>query len=104
MKRSIEPSTPSTSRAGRFTTAQVLSMLESDNENELLNDVDYPSDEIASSSDSESESVQSDPDPSNVNAQDDVSDNGGGDAPPPSQRRRCAVNTVHMLDKGWSKT
>ena len=104
MKRSIEPSTPSTSRAGRFTTAQVLSMLDSDNENELLNDVDYPSDEIASSSDSESESVQSDPDPSNINAQDDVSDNGGGDAPPPSQRRRCVVNTVHMLDKGWSKT
>ena len=72
MKRSIEPSTPSTSRAGRFTTAQVLSMLDSDNDNELLNDVDYPSDEIASSSDSES--VQSDH--SNVNAQDDVSDNG----------------------------
>ena len=33
-------------------------MLDSDNENELLNDVDYPSDEIASSSDSDS--VQSD--------------------------------------------
>ena len=63
MKRSIEPATPSTSRAGRFTTAQVLSMLDSDNENELLNDVDYASDEIASSS----ESVPSDP--SNVNTQ-----------------------------------
>ena len=35
-------------------------MLDPDNENELLNDVDYPSDEIALSSDSESESVQSD--------------------------------------------
>ncbi len=42
-------------------------MLDSDNENELLNDVDYPSDETASSSDSESESVQSDH--SNVNVQ-----------------------------------
>ena len=50
MKRSIEPASPSTSRAGRFTTAHVLSMLDSDNENELLNGVDYPSDEIASSS------------------------------------------------------
>ena len=63
MKGSIEPATPSTSRACGFTTAQVFSMLDSDNENELLNDVDYPSDEIASSS----ESVQSDH--SNVNAQ-----------------------------------
>ena len=50
MKLSIKPATPSTSRAGRFTTAQVLSMLDSDDENELLNGVDYPSDEIASSS------------------------------------------------------
>ena len=41
MKRSIEPATQSTSRAVRFTTAQVLSMLDSDNENELLTDVDY---------------------------------------------------------------
>ena len=86
MKCSIEPTTPSTSRAGRFTTAHVLSMLDSDNENELLNDVDYPSDEIASSSDSDS--VQSDH--SNVNTQDDVSDNGGGDAPPSSKQRRWA--------------
>ena len=39
MKVSIEPATPSKSRAGRFTTAQVLSMLDSDNENELLNGV-----------------------------------------------------------------
>ena len=101
MKCSIEPATPNTNRAGRFTAAQVLSMLDSDNENELLNiNVDYPSDEIASSSNSES--VQSDP--SNVNVQNDVSDNWGGDTPPPSQRRRCAVNSAHMLDKGWSKT
>ena len=47
MKLSIEPATPSKSRAGRFTTDHVLSMLDSDNENELLNGVDYPSDEIA---------------------------------------------------------
>ena len=67
MKLSVQPGTPTTSRACRFATAQVLSMLDSDNENELLNDADYPSDEIASSSDSESESVQSDH--SNVNAQ-----------------------------------
>ena len=44
MKLSIEPTT---SRAGWFTTAHVLSMLDSDNENELLNGVDYSSDEIA---------------------------------------------------------
>ena len=47
MKLSIEPASPSTSRAGRFTTAQVFSMLDLDNENELLNGIDYPSDEIA---------------------------------------------------------
>ena len=47
MKLSVEPATPTTSRACRFTTAQVLSMLDSDNEKEPLNDVDYPSDEIA---------------------------------------------------------
>ena len=41
-------------------------MLDLDNENELVNDVDYPSDEIASSSDS---------DESNV-IRDDMSDNG----------------------------
>ena len=67
MTLSIEPATQTTSRACRFTTAQVLLMLDSDNENELLNDVDYPSDETASSSDSESESVQFDH--SNVNVQ-----------------------------------
>ena len=52
MKRSIEPATPSsTGREVRFTTtAGVMSMLDSDNENELLNNLDYPSDEIASSS------------------------------------------------------
>ena len=50
MTRSIEPATPSTSRAGMFTIDHVLSMLDSDNENELLNGVDYPSDEIAESS------------------------------------------------------
>ena len=58
MKCSIEPATPSMSRACRFTTAQVLSMLDSDHENELLNGVDYPSDEIASSSDSNSLAVK----------------------------------------------
>ena len=67
MTLSIEPATQTTNRACRLTTAQVLLMLDSDNENELLNDVDYPSDETASSSDSESESVQSDH--SNVNVQ-----------------------------------
>ena len=50
MKLSIEPATPSKSRAGRFTIDHVLSMLDSDNENELLNGVDYPFDEIAESS------------------------------------------------------
>ena len=50
MKLSIEPATPSKSRAGRFTTDHVLSMLDSDNENELLNGVHYPYDEIAESS------------------------------------------------------
>ena len=50
MKLSIEPATPSKSRAGRFTTDHVLPMLHSDNENELLNGVDYSSDEIAESS------------------------------------------------------
>ena len=47
MKLLIEPATLSKSRAGRFTTDQILSMLDSDNENELLNGVDYASDEIA---------------------------------------------------------
>ena len=47
MKLLIEPATQSTSRACRFTTDHVLSMLDSANENELLNGVDYPSDEIA---------------------------------------------------------
>ena len=50
MKLSIEPATANKSRAGRFTTDHVLSMLDLDNENELLNGVDYPSDEIAESS------------------------------------------------------
>ena len=30
-----------------------------------------------------------------------MSDNEGGDAPPPRQRRRGADNGVHMLDNGW---
>ena len=42
MKRSIDNATPTTNKAGRFTTTQVLAMLDSDNENELVNDVDYP--------------------------------------------------------------
>ena len=56
----------STSRAGRFTTAQLLSMLDSDNENERLNEVAYPY-LIKLLSHPESESMQSDH--SNVNAQ-----------------------------------
>ena len=50
MKLLIEPATPSKSRAGWFTIDHILSMLESDNKNELLNGVDYPSDETAESS------------------------------------------------------
>ena len=46
----IEPATPSKSRAGQFTIDHILSLLDSDNENELLNGVDYPSDETAESS------------------------------------------------------
>ena len=50
MTLSIEPATSSKNRAGRFTTDHVLSMLDSDNENELLNGIHYPSDETAESS------------------------------------------------------
>ena len=98
MKRSIrqDGAVPSTSRGGRFTATQVLTFLDSDNENELIHNVDYPSDDMTSSSDSDSDG--------------DVGDRGGngggGDAPPPRQRRRQAEDDVSStsLDDGWSKT
>ena len=72
-------------------------MLESDDENEIGNKVDYPSDEMTSSESDDSDN----------SAQGDNTDigNGGGDAlQPQRQRRRRTNGDVHMLDTGWSKT